>query len=264
MGFRLYRKILVGAIAKMMSEYVPHITPKGMTEFFNNNDWLYDEGFKSSISVYGRTGSGKDLLFAHRIALVGQPHYAPFAFDYNTIVAPMVLFQTPPEIKYEDIFDGTVRPYTNRILDGVSVYCSDSNIHLPNIDDQKLKSKYPGIHIFSALRRQLNDLQIHINGQTLDRCYKILREQCDCFIWTQGATFYDDYIVVEAITYRYLRHAAAMIIPEEARPEYEIKRRHFLIPYTELHYDTRAFKKVFYNDKTTPDMRFLKELKFNE
>lgn len=234
------------------------IKPIGYEHFAENDQWLIDEGFRHSISVYGEAGSGKDLLFAHRIALVGQAHYAPFAYDYNTIVAPMTLFETK-NIKYSDIFDGKVRPYTNVILDGVSVYCSDSNIHLPNTEDSRIKSEHPGIHIYAALRRHLNDLQIHINGQTLDRCYKILREQCDCFIWTQGVTTFKEYLIVETITYRYNRYASVMMLPEEAPSSYGIKRRFFLIPKYEIHYDTRAFRNVFYDGKTTPDLNLIKD-----
>jgi len=46
------------------------------TYWDGQNTWLVSEFARCNIIVYGKKGSGKDLLFAHTINLRGQPHYS--------------------------------------------------------------------------------------------------------------------------------------------------------------------------------------------
>lgn len=235
------------------------ITGFGKDYFAFQNEWLLDVFNKYSVSVFGATGTGKDLMFAHHIALADAPHYANLVYNKKTIIAPLALFEIKG-MKHEDVLKRRIMPASNRIIDGLAYYISDGAIYIPNTDDARLKKENPGLHIYAALRRQLNNLQIHINAQTFERLYIIYREQSECFIWTRGTLDLGDKLLVQTFTYDNERSAAARLFPSESSyRDGNVAERWFLIDKAELHYDTRFFRSIFYNHDTVPSVNLLKE-----
>ena len=46
--------------------------------------WLVSEFRRCNVMVFGKKGSGKDVIFAHVIALRGEKHYSNIPYDDNT------------------------------------------------------------------------------------------------------------------------------------------------------------------------------------
>lgn len=217
-------------------------------EYFAENDvWLADRFKKTSSIVFGPCGSGKDLIFAQAIYLIGDTHYANQPYDYNTVVCPMSLFNVNG-ITNADIINRTITPYDNFILNDVNAFWSDGAIGLSCTKDSELNTEYPDFPIYFALRRQLNGLQFHANTQALGRIWKPFREQCNNFIWVQNCDDYSSFFIVNTICYEYYKSAEQMLLPSE-NTNGNIEYRSFLIEKCNLHYDTNYFRKVFYKNQ---------------
>ena len=92
--------------------------------------WLVNEFSRCNVLVFGKKRQGKDLIFAHVIALRGEKHYANIPYDENTEVITLDELNVGDNT-FEDFINGTVRPFSPRFDEGCDVYVSDGGIYLP-------------------------------------------------------------------------------------------------------------------------------------
>ena len=143
--------------------------------------WLVNEFSRCNVLVFGKKRQGKDLIFAHVIALRGEKHYANIPYDENTEVITLDELNVGDNT-FEDFINGTVRPFSPRFDEGCDVYVSDGGIYLPCHFNKELNNRYPSMPIFFALSGQLYDMNVHLNTQALGRPWDKLREQADSYI----------------------------------------------------------------------------------
>ncbi|MDE6402167.1 MAG: hypothetical protein K2L54_06090, partial [Clostridiales bacterium] len=75
--------------------------------------WLVNEFRRCNVLVFGKKRQGKDLIFAHVIALRGEKHYANIPYDENTEVITLDELNVGDNT-FEDFITGTVRPVQPR------------------------------------------------------------------------------------------------------------------------------------------------------
>ncbi len=200
--------------------------------------WLVQEFSRCNVMVYGKKRQGKDLIFAHVIALRGEKHYANIPYNENTEIISLDELNVGDNT-FEDFINGTVRPFTPRFEEGYDVYVSDGGIYLPCHFNKELNTKYPGMPIFFALSGQLYDMRVHINSQALSRPWDKLREQADSYIQVLRTDRRDDYLYTRIVGYDNYDNAL-----NEKNPTVRFTVR---IPISELKYDTRFFREVLFD-----------------
>ena len=210
---------------------------------------LVDMFENENVMVYGKKGSGKDLITALVIYLRGEKHYSNIYYDENTEIRELSDLHCGGNT-YEDFVDGTVKKFDPNFEDGFDFYISDGGIYLGCQYNKELNSKYPEMPIHFALRRHLYDSRIHINSQALGRPWDKLREQQSAFIHTLKTTDCGDCLVVSAISYTRYESALECFPPPEKENSYDIMRlgqireHKFLVRKDWIKYDTRHFKEL--------------------
>jgi hypothetical protein len=226
-----------------------------------------------SVSVSGKKGTGKDLLFSNVVARRGG--YYISNVDYKA--GKPCLFRDPArrieldfrKLKtgntYREFLSGDVKKYVYPYPDGTDIYISDCGIIFPCQYNERLNREYEDIISFIALSRQLGDCRVHTNAQALNRVWDKLREQSDTYIVCQWAKVFFGKIVVQKVRI-YDRYESAeknvppfMKIPlfcsPTARQTYNLMRDSHKVQYGEIqerlliyvhhsNYDTRAFKTI--------------------
>ena len=102
---------------------------------------------------------------------------------------------------------------------------------------------------------------MHCNAQNLERIWKALREQADTYIWVnkKKKTFFGFFIRIDYIIYDKYETARQEIRPIKTGIRKTLKDQkklaesnnglckagHFYIMKKSIHYDTRAFRKIF-------------------
>lgn len=200
--------------------------------------WLVNEFSRCNTLTFGKKGSGKDLIFAHVIALRGEKHYANIPYDGNTEVINLSEINVGDNT-FEDFIKGTVRPFHPRFEEGCDIYVSDGGIYLPCQYNTLLNQRYPGMPIFFALSRQLYDLNVHLNSQAVGRSWDKLREQADSFIQVLGTVARGDCLYVKIRGYDKLSDAEK---ETNCTAKFTVR-----IPIAELQYDTRYFRQFLFD-----------------
>lgn len=191
-----------------------------------------------NVLVFGRKRHGKDLIFAHVIAMRGEKHYANIPYDENTEVRPLSDLNVGDNT-FKDFINDTVRPFTPNFEEGYDFWISDGGIYLPCHYDKELDNQYPGMPIFFALSSQLYDMNVHLNSQAVERPWKKLKEQADLFIQALRTTPHGEYLYVKTVWYDKLNNAAN---ETNSIAKYIIR-----IPIAELKYDTRYFREFLFD-----------------
>lgn len=203
------------------------------------DEWLLHEFRRCNVMVFGKKGTGKDLIFAHVIALRGEKHYANIPYDYNTEVIELHEIAAGDNT-FIDCINGTIRPFEPRFKEGFDIYVSDMGIYTPSSEHVMLKNLYPSMPVHMALSRQLYNSNVHVNCQAFERPWIIIREQADSYIQTLGAVQYDDYLYVHIRGYDNYDNAK-----NEVNWVVEFTVR---VPIAELTYDSRYFRNLFFKD----------------
>lgn len=148
-------------------------------KMFLNGTFIASKFKRSNIIVFGRKGSGKDLIFQKVINLSKKPHLANMVYNEKTQIIDVGDLNVSPNT-YEDFIDGTVqKTHYYKQYNKSDVYISDAGVILPSQYDSKLDKKYPSLPILYALSRQAYQMNCHVNTQALNRVWKKLREQAD-------------------------------------------------------------------------------------
>ena len=220
--------------------------PKYIAYKYDEADrYLVSEFRRCNVLVFGKKGTGKDLIFAHVISLRGEKHYANIPYDYNTEV--IELYEVAAgDNTFVDCVNGTVRPFTPRFEEGFDVYMSDLGIYFPSSLYVLLDKLYPSLPVDMALSRQLYNSNRHGNCQALERPWIKIREQADSYIQTLGTVEVGDYLFV---------HIRCYDTYENAKNEKNwVAEFNVRIPKSELMYDSRYFRNIFFeNPPTTQD-----------
>lgn len=213
--------------------------------------WLLNEFGRCNVLVYGKKRQGKDLIFAHVIALRGEKHYANIPYDENTEVITLDELNVGDNT-YIDFINGTVRPFPPRFKQGCDVFVSDGGIYLPCQYNKELNAKYPSMPIMFALSGQLYDMRVHLNSQALGRSWDKLREQADSYIQVKRTVPHGEYLYTSIVGYDSYEYAL-----NETHP---IAKFTVHIPIAELKYDTRYFREFLFDCAQTDRGKILSKI----
>ena len=247
--------VILYHIVRAVIRFIQWIRQRKATTLSANDKWLVDEFSRCNVIVFGKKGSGKDLLFAHVIALRKDRHYANIPYNGLTDVIRLEDVSLTPNT-FEDCINGTIKRQAPRFEDGKDIYISDGGIYLASQYDPQLNKLYPSMPIFYALSRHLYNNNIHVNAQNLGRIWLKLRDQAECYIRVTGTVDKGDYLLVSVVTYDNYRAASLGLLPSQneqfVATNGEIVARRFRVYKAELEYDTRYFRDVFIERELTP------------
>ncbi len=205
--------------------------------------WLVSEFRRCNVMVFGKKGSGKDVLFAHVIALRGEKHYSNIPYDGNTDVIELCEINAGDNT-FEDCINGDIEKFDPRFDENCDIYVSDVGIYFPNTLNDKLDKLYPSMPVFMALSRHLYNNNVHTNCQALGRPWKKIREQADSYIQVLRTRNRGDHLLLSIVGYE-----QTDVNSERLN---EVCRYTVRVPVWELQYDSRYFRNVFLNREFTP------------
>ena len=215
------------------------LRPKYIAYKYDEADrFLLNEFGRCNVMVFGKKRQGKDLIFAHVIAMRGVKHYANIPYDENTEVIELSELNVGDNT-FKDFINGTIEPFSPRFDEGLDVFVSDCGIYLPCHYNAELNAKYPSMPIFFALSGQLYDMRVHINSQALGRPWDKLREQADSYIQVLRTVPRDEYLYTTIVCYDKYTNAE-----HETNP---IAKYTVRIPISELTYDSRYFREFLFD-----------------
>jgi len=225
-----------------------------------NKDFLVKIFKKNNVIVYGKKGSGKDMLFSMVINRRKEFYYANIPYDKKKFLKVSVNDLSLFPNTYENFINEKIVKIDPNLKEKYDIYISDGGVILPSQFDWMLDKKYPSLSIFYALQRHLYDSNTHVNTQYLGRLYKKLREQADAyvkcervihlgFMYIQLITYYDRYESAE----RSLLPMSSKLLNghnDAIKAQYDaingIIKQMFYIGLTKnLTYNSRYFKSVF-------------------
>lgn len=209
-----------------------------------NDLWLMQEFRRCNVEVFGKKGSGKDLLFAHAIELRGEPHYSNMPYNELTEVRKVGDLCLNGNT-FSNVIRGDFHQTEPVFEDGRDFYISDGGIFMPCQYNTELNKAYPSMPMFFALSRQLYNMNIHVNVQAPTRIWDKLREQADSYIKVCRCRDCGDYFVVNCICYDDYNLAVKGTLPEDNRTSFTAEYRRFRVYKEYLQYDTRHFRDVF-------------------
>lgn len=224
---------------------------------------------KSTI-VYGARGSGKDLLMSNVTAYRNLPYCSNMNYGEKSKNVPLWYPFDPIYIKlggnkYSNFVRNQLIPYSYPLPDKVDYYISDAGVYFPSHEDSKLDKDFPEIPMFQALVRHLGDCNFHCNIQALDRLWKKIREQAECYILcisckvskrgkvTQKLRIYDRY--QSALDKVEPLKVSMPLLGKGVKTDIKLSRARFKAQYGNIiditvryknkaSYDSRRFKKV--------------------
>lgn len=231
---------------------------------------------KDSCIVFGSKGSGKSVIF-QQIA-----NFNKYGYVSNTDFGNVCYLIQPKEVSvfpntWNDVISGDIKPIVKNIhFEKRPVLLDDASVYFPNFAEDKLKKHYESMPIAFALWRHIYDAPIHINTQDVNRTWKLLREQQSYFIYAKGVIKIFGFLFVRYRFYDNINSASMKLKPfkssllnKYSKGEKDtfianngtIKDYHFIIRCRDIHYDSRYFHKVLFNEKAPNKRNSLKILK---
>lgn len=223
--------------------------------FISNIMWNFKH---CNCIVYGKKGTGKDVVFDNVIEHRKEPHYANIPYNDKTEVIKIKDVSCYPN-DYEHIVNDKIEPQEHRFIEGKDIYISDIGIFLPSYMDSKLYKQFPSMPVFYALSRHLYNNNVHCNTQNLERGWKALREQADFYVCCKRTYKLPFILITKIITYDKYESAKQGLLPIKSRllnkyskaevdvynaSNGDIRSGHMITLKKNIHYDTRAFEKV--------------------
>lgn len=225
-------------------------------------DYIVNVFRRNNVIVYGKKGSGKDLLFQMVINRRKELHYSNINFGKNTMninVSELSLFPNT----FENVIDNNIEKVFPNLKEHIDIYISDAGVILPSHYDYKLDKKYPSLAIFYALQRHLYQSNTHVNTQALTRVYKKIREQGDGYIKCLRAIFIGPIYIQQCIYYDRYESAEQSLLPMDKpllnNPNTALYNQYvatngiikplmFMGLTKNIKYNTRYFKSVFFKE----------------
>lgn len=235
-----------------------------------------------NVIVEGPKGTGKDVLFGYVINSRKDDYYANLDYTNGerfSSIAPKQLDLNPNT--YDNFINGNVKVIEKiEGMEGKDIYFSDGGVIFPSQADSTLHKIYPGLPIFFALNRHLYNNGMHINTQRLDRVWKSLREQADCYILIRRRRLkLPFFIVIYTRVYEDYNSALQRLSPVNSRmfnkfskAEVDlykakhgyIKNGFLFVPKRKLKYDSRAFHEVMFGSKAPTNIKKKKSFEEND
>jgi hypothetical protein len=219
-----------------------------------------------SVQICGQRGRGKDMLMAN-VACRSRCYYGNVNYGGN--YRPLDFSALDTQNSFHDLINGSIKRYVYPYEEGADIYISDIGIYFPSQYNGELDKKYPRLPQFLCLSRQLGSCNVHLNTQSLARCWLKFREQSDCYILCQRifkpliklgvviqkVTLYSDYESCARRVVPFCLPKPTILSPKEVKLNYEIEKQRYLQNYGEV-------KNVWliYRQKSTYDTRYFKTL----
>lgn len=215
----------------------------------------------SNVIVFGKKGSGKDVIFNY-ITNTKKKYYSniPYTNKNYEIVVPNQL--RLGDNTFENMLNDSVSKCTWKFEEGVDFFFSDCGIYLPSQYDSILHKKYKGLPLVYAVSRHLGNHNIHCNAQNLERIWKALREQADIYIKCLKTIKLPFFLVVKYRTYDKYSSAVNDIrvtkgglfstsdtIKVQHANYGEIEEKFIILSKRKIKYDSRYFKQVFIKEE---------------
>lgn len=212
---------------------------------------------RSNVIVFGKKGTGKDLVFNYVINKRKETYYSNIDYggDYNYIETG----QLTTGNSYLDFIQDDIKVIEKDDLrEGKDIYLSDCGIILPSQYDSSLHKIFPSFSSYYALSRHLYNSNVHCNTQALSRVWKALREQADYYVNTRYTIKLFGLLITKVYTYDNYPSAEKNIRPyklkkglndrtaQELYQEFEsvngvIKSMYVIQKAKNIKYDTRAY-----------------------
>lgn len=250
MGTILLIAIIIGVIFLLIFFLSAFITKRRIVKRFRQNN----------VIVFGKKGSGKDLIFQAIINARKTQYYGNISYggEYTPINAKD--FSLAPNT-YNEFIKGEIKKVDKKYKENADWYFSDGGIILPSQYDSTLHKLYPSFPIFYALSRHTYNANVHINTQNIERIWKALREQADYYIKAVKCYKLPFMLVVKIREFERYQSALEDIRPIKKRwfnkfakgtqDQYqaskgEINEGYIIIWKRGIKYDTRAYhNKIF-------------------
>lgn len=236
---------------------------------------LLKEFDRSNTITFGKIGRGKGLITQFVINHRKKRYYANIPYSKEGDNKLIEILDTLKKVScgendYKHIVDNDIKKTPHIFEENSDIFIDDIGIYLPSYMDSLLYKYYPSMPILYAMSRQLYNMHIHCNTQSLERGWKALREQGDFYIKACGTTKLFGFIfITKVITYDNYESAKKGLLPLKARllnkysksevdlykaQNGSIKQGHIIQFKKSLHYDTRYFEKVLlYGERKTRD-----------
>lgn len=224
--------------------------------FMDNLYWHFKH---VNVIVYGKKGSGKDLVTDKVIRHRKQEYYSNIPYSYPKCnVIPIKEVSCEPN-SYDTIVNDKIEKTPHIFKEGKDIYISDIGVYLPSYMDNKLYNKFPSMPILYALSRQLYNNNIHCNTQNLERGWKALREQADFYVRCKRTYKLPFLLITSVVTYEKYDSAKQCYEPIKSRllnkfskaevdiykaEKGEIRKGLVFNFKPRIKYDTRYFEKV--------------------
>ncbi|MFW6046901.1 MAG: hypothetical protein ACOCP4_03835 [Candidatus Woesearchaeota archaeon] len=218
---------------------------------------------KANCIVFGKKGTGKDLVFQKVINKRKRETYfanIPYGKKYNNI---SLLDVSVYPNTFQDFIEDNIQKI-NRVeeREKKDVYISDGGVYLPSHFDHALSKRYPSMPIYYALSRHLYNSNVHINTQALNRIWIKLREQADEYFKTIKTVRIFGLLFTKVRYFEHYEAASKNLLPmskkmlnghQNALKEQfdstngKIKDMWIVQRIKKIKYDTRYFRKVFFD-----------------
>lgn len=222
---------------------------------------MYERG---NVCVYGRKGSGKDLLQSNVVIRRNLPYIANI--DYGGKYIPLEINKLDcGKNTYKNFISGKIRRYIYPYADHTDVYISDAGVYFPAQYNSELNRDFGYMATFSALNRQIGEASLHFNVQHLPRVWDKFREQSEQYIYCQWCIYLFGLVIQKVRLYedyesaRQKRRPFAIKAPLMAKKElklniemqrlnyealYGVIKQGILVYRNKSTYDTRRFKQI--------------------
>lgn len=222
---------------------------------------LLREFRKKNVIVFGKKGTGKDLVFQYVIRKRHKPYYSNIDYGGKWEPTKVKDISVAPNT-YDSLINDRITPVELSFKENQDIYLSDGGIYLPSWNDSKLYKAYPSFPVYYAVIRHLTESNIHINTQNLDRVWKAIREQADFYVRTLKTIHFGPIFFTKVVTYDRYQTAQECALPLRCRRFNEVSkaqldlynatkgdiRQGWIINVSPI-YDTRYFRKLFVKDE---------------
>lgn len=230
--------------------------------YFKKKKYLLRRFESNNTIVYGKKGTGKDVLFQYVINARKTAYLSNLNYGGNFEEITAKDLDIPGNDYHNFIKNDILICDKVQRWEGLDSYISDVGIYLPCQYDSLLHREFKSFPIFYALSRHLYNMNIHVNCQNLERVWKAIREQADSFIRCRGVVSLPFCLVVFWTSYEKYSSASQCLEPykkpfginrfataEQRQFEAtngEIIKGFSIISKNKIKYDTRAFhEKIF-------------------
>lgn len=220
---------------------------------------------KNNCIVYGKKGSGKDLLFNYVIN--NRKKKCSSNIQYNPKycnIREISSFELKG-IDYNSLIDNTYDHAEKNIEEKQAYYISDAGIYLPCQYCSYLDRKYKSFPVFYALSRHLGQMNVHCNTQNLSRIWDKLREQADSYFCVKYTVNFFGFLISKIYYYDKYESAKNNLLPMDYSifssketlslvkqfnaTNGDIRTLYIVQHKSKIKYDTRIFHDLIYGCK---------------